>query len=212
MNIDRHKLLLYAITNRSWLGEQTLYQQVEAALKGGVTCLQLREKDLTYQDFLNQAQCLKPLCQQYGVPLIINDNVEVALACDADGVHIGQTDMSAKQVRQILGSDKIVGVSAKTVKQALRAEADGADYLGVGAFFGTSTKGDAVLIDRAVASQICQAVSIPVVAIGGITLNNIDQLAGNGIAGAAIISAIFSADDIAETCRQLREHLESLVL
>ncbi len=212
MNIDKQKLLLYAITNRSWLGQQTLYQQVEAALKGGVTCLQLREKDLKYQDFLNQAKRIKPLCQQYDVPLIINDNIEVALACNADGVHIGQTDMSAKQVRKMLGSDKIIGVSAKTVEQACRAQAEGADYLGVGAFFGTSTKDDAALIDRAVARQICQAVSLPVVAIGGITLQNIDQLSGNGIAGAAIISAIFSADDITLTCQQLRKRIESAVL
>ncbi len=204
MNIVKRAMLLYAITDRSWLGEQTLYQQVEAALKGGASCLQLREKELAYRDFLVEAKQLKPLCQQYKVPFIINDNVKLAIDCNADGIHIGQSDMDAKQVRAMIGEDKIIGVSAKTLQQALKAERDGADYLGVGAVFATATKDDAETIDKAIIKQICDAVSIPVVAIGGINLENIAQLAGSGVNGIAVISAIFAADDIEAASRQLR--------
>ncbi len=211
MNIARQKLLLYAVTDRSWLAEQTLYQGVESALKGGVTCLQLREKHLAYRDFLAQAEQIKPLCRQYDVPFIINDDVELAIACDADGVHIGQGDMNAREARALVGENKIVGVSAKTVAQALKAEADGADYLGVGAAFATATKGDAKPIDKSLIKQICQAVSIPVVAIGGIALGNVGQLAGTGIEGVAVVSAIFAADDIETASRQLLEKVKAIV-
>ncbi len=211
MNIARQKLLLYAVTDRSWLAGETLCQQVESALKGGVTCLQLREKHLAYADFLAEAEQIKPLCRQYDVPFIINDDVALAVACDADGVHIGQGDMNVREARALVGENKIVGVSAKTVAQALRAEADGADYLGVGAAFLTSTKGDAKPIDKSIIKQICQVVSIPVVAIGGIVQDNVAQLAGTGIDGVAVVSAIFAADDIEAASRQLMESVKAIV-
>jgi len=195
---------LYAVTDRAWVGKQTLYEQVEAALRGGVTCVQLREKELDEAAFLAEAKELKTLCQSYGVPLIINDNVAVALAADADGVHVGQSDMQAKDVRALLGPDKILGVTAKTVEQALAAQNAGADYLGTGAFFVTDTKKDALPITHETARAITDAVDIPVTGIGGITLENLDTLQGLGLDGVALVSAIFSAQDIEQRCRELR--------
>lgn len=189
-------LLLYAVTDRTWTGKQTLEQQVEAALKAGVTMVQLREKELDYQDFLKEAVKMRELTRDYQVPLLINDNLEIALACDADGVHVGQSDLEAKQARALLGKDKILGVTAKTVEQARLAEKNGADYLGVGAVFGSSTKKDAVPMTVERLGEIARAVSIPIVAIGGISEANVMGLKGSGIAGIAVVSGIFAAEDV----------------
>ncbi len=197
-------MLLYAVTDRSWVGKQTLYEQVESALKGGVTCVQLREKELDQTAFLEEAVEMKKLCSKYGVPLIINDNVDVALKCGADGVHVGQSDMEAGNVRKAVGDKMIVGVSAQTVEQALAAQAAGADYLGVGAVFPTSTKSDAREVSLQTLKDICAAVDIPVTAIGGINKSNMAELSGTGIDGVALVSAIFAAQNIAEECRLLK--------
>ena len=204
-NFSRENLLLYAVTDRTWLNGSTVECQVEEALKGGATCIQLREKTLDKGAFLEEARRIKQICERYKAPLLINDSIEIALAAGADGVHVGQKDMPPVKVREILGEDKIIGVSARTVEQALRAEAEGADYLGVGAVFGTSTKADAQAISRETLQDICRAVRIPVVAIGGIHEKNITKLAGTGIAGVAVVSAIFASDDIKEACKRLRE-------
>ena len=199
----RRALLLYAVTDRSWVGEKTLYEQVKASLDGGITLLQLREKEMPYEDFLREAKDVKALAASYGVPLMINDNVDLALAVDADGVHVGQSDMEAGSVREKLGQDKIIGVSARTVLEALRAEKAGADYLGVGAVFSTSTKEDADVIAWETLKEICQSVSIPVVAIGGIKKDNVMQLAGSGAAGISVISSIYGQPDIRTACEEL---------
>lgn len=199
----RRALLLYAVTDRSWVGEKTLYEQVKASLDGGITLLQLREKEMPYEDFLREAKDMKALAASYGVPLMINDNVDLALAVDADGVHVGQSDMEAGSVREKLGQDKVIGVSARTVLEALRAEKAGADYLGVGAVFSTSTKEDADVIAWETLKEICQSVSIPVVAIGGIKKDNVMQLAGSGAAGISVISGIYGQPDIRTACEEL---------
>ncbi len=204
-------LRLYAVTDRSWLGEQTLYEQVELALRGGVTCVQLREKELPPAAFLAEAKELKVLCARFGVPLIINDNVELALEVDADGVHVGQEDMDAQDVRSLIGPDKILGVTAKTIEQAQNAQRNGADYLGSGAVFGSTTKWNAKPMSRELLQSICESVTIPVVAIGGIHRGNIATLAGTGIRGAAVVSGIFAAADIEAECRYLRAEVEKLV-
>lgn len=203
MKFDSSSLLLYAVTDRTWLGTATLAEQAEACLKGGVTMIQLREKELHSSEFLKEAEEIKALCHQYQVPFLINDNVEIALSCDADGVHVGQKDMEAGAVRSKLGSDKILGVSVQTVEQALAAEENGADYLGTGAVFTTSTKPDANGVSRSTLKAICHAVSIPVVAIGGIQEHNILTLKGTGIQGAAVISAIFSKANIETAAKRL---------
>ncbi len=205
-------LRLYAVTDRHWLGSQSLAGQVEQALKGGVTCVQLREKNLDFDSFLKEAVELKQLCSAYHVPLLINDNIQIALQSGADGVHVGQKDMPVQQVRAILGKDKIIGVTAKTVEQALEAQANGADYLGSGAMFVTSTKTDTYPIDYQIFKAICQATEIPVAAIGGITKENISQLAGLGMDGFALVSAIFSAQDIQQACRELKALSEQILL
>ena len=205
MRCEKETMLLYAVTDRAWTGKQTLYQQVEQALKGGVTCVQLREKELDKAAFLAEAKEIGGLCRAYGVPFIVNDSVEIALACGADGVHVGQSDMEAGQVRGLAGGRLMIGVSARTVEQALRAQEAGADYLGVGAVFGTSTKPDAKAVSRQTLKEICAAVDIPVVAIGGISRDNILELSGTGIDGVALVSAIFSAENIEESCRELKE-------
>ena len=189
-------MLLYAITDRSWLKGRTVAEQVEDALKGGATFIQLREKELDYDSFLAEAFEVKALCKKYNVPFVINDNVDIAVACDADGVHVGQSDMEAGDVRAKLGDNKIIGVSVHTVEEAVKAQERGADYLGVGAVFTTSTKNDAVTASLGVLRDICEAVNIPVVAIGGVNETNILKLKGTGIDGVSIISAIFSKDDI----------------
>ena len=211
MKCDRQTMRLYAVTDRAWVGRQTLPEQVEAALKGGATCVQLREKELDGAAFLEEAKVLAALCRRYGVPLIINDNVEVALASGADGVHVGQDDLTVEQVRRLAGDRLIVGVSAHTVEQALAAQAGGADYLGVGAVFATATKSDAHVLPRETLAEICRAVDIPVVAIGGIGADNLLQLAGTGVDGVALVSAIFSAPDIEGQCRKLRALSERMV-
>ena len=210
MNCDKKHMLLYAVTDRTWLKGQTLPQQVEAALRGGDTCVQLREKKLPQSEFLKEALELKDLCHRFGAPLIINDNVEIALKSGADGVHVGQHDMQAAQVRKKIGSNRILGVSAQTVEQALLAEKNGADYLGVGAVFSTSTKEDAKPVSHETLKAICQAVSIPVCAIGGVSKENILELSGSGVDGVALVSAIFSNPDIESACRQLRALSEKM--
>ena len=168
MKCDKKDLLLYGVTDRSWLGERTLYSAVEQSILGGVTMVQLREKDLAQEEFQKEARQIQELCKKHQVPFLINDNVELAVGIEADGVHVGQHDMEAGQVRQKIGPDKILGVSAQTVEQALKAQAAGADYLGVGAVFPTGTKDDADAVSLDTLKAICQAVDIPVVAIGGI--------------------------------------------
>ena len=205
MKCDKDTLLLYAVTDRAWTGGQPLARQVEAALQNGATCLQLREKALDPAAFREEARQMALLCGRYGVPLIINDNVEVALACGAAGVHLGQQDMPIAQARRMAGPDLILGASAHTVQEALEAQAAGADYLGVGAVFSTSTKADASPLPLTTLREICAAVSIPVVAIGGITETNLLQLTGCGAAGVAVVSAIFGAlDPGAATARLVR--------
>lgn len=211
MKCDKKDLLLYAVTDRRWLGGRRLADQVEEALKGGVTFVQLREKDLDEERFLEEAREIKELCGRYGVPFVINDNVDIAQAVDADGVHVGQSDMEAGDVRARLGQDKIIGVSAQTVEQALLAESRGADYLGVGAVFATGSKADASEMDHETVKAICQAVHIPVIAIGGITRENVGALAGTGVCGAAVISAIFAQEDVEEETRKLKEAVRCMV-
>ena len=210
-NCDKKDLLLYAVTDRTWLGDETLYQQVEKTLKGGATFIQLREKHLDDTAFLEEAVELKELCRRYHVPFVINDNVEIALKMGADGVHVGQSDMEAGNVREKLGPDKIIGVSAQTVEQAVLAEQRGADYLGVGAVFPTGSKDDADDVSHETLKAICEAVSIPVIAIGGISRNNVMELAGSGICGIAVISAIFAQPDIEAATKELRTLTEEMV-
>ena len=211
MRFDKKDLLLYAVTDRSWLGGHTLYQDVEAAIKGGATFIQLREKNLDEAHFLEEAKEIKELCKKYQVPFVINDNVDIALAMDADGVHVGQSDMEAGAVREKLGPDKIIGVSAQTVKQALLAEQQGADYLGVGAVFPTGSKDDAVEVSHETLKAICEAVKIPVIAIGGISTGNVMELSGSGICGIAVISAIFAKPDIEAAAKELKEQTEKML-
>lgn len=211
MKCDRKTMLLYAVTDRAWVGRQSLQEQVECALKGGATCVQLREKELCDAEFLREALEMKKLCQKYKVPFIVNDNVKVAVACGADGIHVGQQDMQAGDVRALVGDNMILGVSAQTVEQALLAERNGADYLGVGAVFDTATKPDADLVTHDTLKAICAAVSVPVVAIGGIYGHNILQLSGSGADGVALVSAIFGSEDIEGECRRLRRLSEEMV-
>ncbi len=203
MKCDRDTLLLYAVTDRAWTGKQSLAEQVEAAIKGGVTCVQLREKELDKADFFAEALEIAALCGKYKIPLFINDNVELAKLCGAEGVHVGQDDMPAAEARRILGESAIIGVSVQSVDQALEAVSQGADYLGVGAMFSTSTKADADVLSMEALREICAAVDLPVVAIGGIGRSNMLELSGSGIAGVALVSAIFSAGDIESECREL---------
>lgn len=210
MKCDAKTMLLYAVTDRMWTGRQTLLEQVEDALRGGVTCVQLREKELNLDDFLKEAVEMKSLCAQYHVPFIVNDEVEIAIKCGVDGIHVGQKDMEAGNVRALVGEDMMIGVSARTVEEAVAAEMAGADYLGVGAMFSTSTKLDAQAVSFETLKAICEAVSIPVVAIGGISKANMMELAGCGADGVALVSAIFSAEDIEKECRELRAMSEKM--
>lgn len=205
MKIEAKKLLLYAVTDRAWVGEKTLKQQVEEALRGGVTCLQLREKGLSEEEFLEEAKEILELTKRYGVPLIINDHIRIAQEAGADGVHLGQDDVRADIAREMLGPEKIIGISARTVEQAVRAWKMGADYLGCGAVFATSTKQDAKLMTRQTLQEITKAVPIPVVAIGGINRENLKKLRGTGVAGAALVSAVFGQKAIEEAVRALKE-------
>lgn len=211
MKFDKKSLLLYAVTDRSWLGSETLESAVEKALIGGATIVQLREKELDTEKFLAEAKVIKELCKKYQVPFIVNDNVDIAIAVDADGVHVGQKDMEAGKVRELIGRDKILGVSVQTVEQAVLAEKRGADYLGVGAVFHTGSKADADHVSYETLKEICKTVSIPVVAIGGINKDNIMELSGSGICGIAVISAIFAQPDIVKATAQLKELTQKLV-
>ena len=211
MNCDKQTMLLYAVTDRAWIGKLNLYEQVESALKGGVTCVQLREKELDEEEFLKEAMELSALCRKYGVPFFVNDNVEIAIKCHADGIHVGQEDMEAVKVRQRVGDDMMIGVSVHSVEEALEAVRNGADYLGVGAMFSTATKTDVDVLPKETLSNICAAVDIPVVAIGGINKSNIAQLSRTGVDGVALVSAIFAAEDIESECRQLRRLSEEMV-
>lgn len=203
MKLQKEQLKLYAITDRSWLGSQSLEEQVELALQGGITMLQLREKNMPEEELYEEALRIKELCAKYKVPFIINDNVELAKKVDADGVHVGQNDMEMQKARELLGEDKIIGVTAKTIEQAKKAWEAGADYLGSGAVFGSSTKKDAKAMDHQLLQQICESVEIPVVAIGGIDATNVLELAGRKMAGVAVVSGIFAQSDILESTKKL---------
>ncbi len=205
MKCDKHTMLVYAVTDRAWVGQMTLAHQVEAALQNGATCIQLREKDLDEAVFLQEAREMADLCHRYHVPFIVNDNVEIAIACHADGVHVGQDDMAASDVRKRVGDDMIVGVSAHTVEEALEAVRNGADYLGLGAVFSTSTKTDAGAMSFDTLKAICDAVDVPTVAIGGISPANIMQLSGSGVDGVAVVSAIFGAPGPGQATARLVE-------
>lgn len=204
MKFDRSRFLLYAVTDRTWLKERTLSSAVETACDSGATLIQLREKELSFDEFLSEALEIKKITDKYGVPLIINDNVEVALRTDAAGVHVGQNDADAESVRARICGGRMLGVSVQTAEQAQRAQKAGADYLGVGAVFATSTKLDAGLVPLERLREICSSVSIPVVAIGGIGECNVKELAGSGIAGISVVSAIFGSADIAGATRRLK--------
>lgn len=211
MNCDKKDLLLYAVTDRAWLGDKTLSWQVEKSLKGGATMIQLREKHLDHEHFLKEAKEIKELCRKYQVPFLINDDVDLAVEVDADGVHVGQHDMEAGEVRKKIGPNRILGVSAQTVEQALLAQQAGADYLGVGAVFPTGTKDDADAVSIQTLGEICRAVSIPVVAIGGIGQHNVMQLAGSGICGIAVVSAIYAQPDIQNAASTLHALAKEMV-
>lgn len=211
MKLDKSTVLLYVITDRKLLGEHTIYTQVEEALKGGATIIQIREKNLGDEEFLNEAVLIKEICRKYNVPLIINDNVQVALKSGADGVHVGQDDMKAENVRKLIGGNKILGVSAHSVEEAILAEKNGADYLGVGAIFTTSSKADVQSTSIDTLKEICSTVRIPVVAIGGITSENIKQLSGSGVSGAAVISAVFGQSDVRLAAEKLKNLIEDTV-
>lgn len=198
------------MTDRAWVGKYTLLQQIEQALKGGVTMIQLREKELEEAAFVKEAVEVKKICERYGVPLIINDQVEVAIKSGADGVHVGIEDMAVSEIRKRAGTEFIIGATAKTVEQARKAEAQGADYLGVGAVFPSPTKKQAIRITREQLKAITSSVTIPAVAIGGITSANIGQLKGGGMCGIAVVSAVFGAGDIPEACRELKRKIRSL--
>lgn len=211
MRFDKNLLRLYAVTDRTWLGGRTLFEDVEKALIGGVTLVQLREKDTAFDNLVETAVKMKDLCAKYNVPLIINDNVYAAKAAGADGVHLGQDDMPPVEARKILGADKIIGVTAKTVTQAKKAQDDGADYLGSGAVFGTSTKSNAKKMEIGVLKDITASVSIPVAAIGGINAENVPRLKDTGIAGAAVVSGIFAQRDIEKAAKELYKRIGEII-
>ncbi len=214
MKLSRKDLLLYVITDRSWLSirKETLAEQVEKALKGGATMIQLREKNMPYEEMRKNALTIQALCKQYQVPFIINDSVELAKEIGADGVHVGQSDTSVAEARRSLGEQAIIGATAKTIEQACMAQAQGADYLGSGAVFGSTTKLDAKPMAHDLLQQICEAVTIPVVAIGGIGQDNIEQLRGRGMAGVAVIGGVFGEADIEQAAKTLREKAQRLVI
>ena len=205
MRFERDMLLLYAVTDRAWTGKQSLDEQVEEALQGGVTLVQLREKRLSKEQLIEEARRITALCHRYGVPLIVNDDYEAALAAGADGVHVGIEDTPVAAIRARAGKNFIIGATAKTVEQAQRAEHEGADYLGVGAVFPSPTKRNAIRITNKQLRTICASVTIPAVAIGGITQKNVASLKGSDMAGIAVVSAIFGADDILAAARSLKE-------
>lgn len=211
MKLSKDDLLLYAITDRRNLDKKVFFEKIEEALQGGVTILQLREKELDEDSFINEAIEVKNICRKHGVPLIINDNVNVALKSGADGVHVGIEDMPIDEIRRTVPDSFIIGATCKTVEQAQSAERLGADYMGVGAVFPSPTKKNAVRITREQLKEICASVSIPAVAIGGISLENVDELKGGGMSGIAVVSAVFSADDIQKATSLLKEKAKSLI-
>ena len=211
MKLSKDDLLLYAITDRRNLDKKMFFEKIEEALQGGVTILQLREKELDEDSFINEAIEVKNICRKHGVPLIINDNVNVALKSGADGVHVGIEDMPIDEIRRTVPDSFIIGATCKTVEQAQSAERLGADYMGVGAVFPSPTKKNAVRITREQLKEICASVSIPAVAIGGITLENVDELKDGGMSGIAVVSAVFSADDIQKAASFLKEKAKSLI-
>lgn len=210
LRVNADAMTLYAVTDRTWVKDTTLMDQVKEALEGGITFLQLREKHLSKEEFIKEAREMKELSKEYKVPFVINDNIEVALAVDADGVHIGQDDMSVEEARKLLGEDKIIGVSAHNVEEAIKAQKGGADYLGVGAVCATSTKKDANVVSKEEIKKICHTVEIPVVAIGGIKKESIKTLEGTDVDGVAVVSAIFAAKDIKKDTKQLRSLVEEM--
>lgn len=210
MKVDNKAMTLYAVTDRTWAKEVTLMEQVKQALEGGITFLQLREKHLSEDEFMKEAKEMKELAKKYQVPFVINDNIRIAKEVDADGVHIGQDDMSVEEARKLLGEDKIIGVSAHNVKEALKAEKGGANYLGVGAVCATTTKQDANVVSKEEIKKICESVDIPVVAIGGIKKDNIMTLKGTNVDGVAVVSAIFGAKDIKEDTKKLLKTVEKM--
>ena len=211
MRLDKKYMHLYAVTDRAWTENKTLYEQIKEALENGVTCVQLREKSLDEDSFIDEAKKISQLCKQYNIPFIVNDNLNVAIASNADGIHIGQDDMELKDVRRIVGEDMIIGVSVHTVDEAVSAQRNGADYIGLGAVFETSTKNDVGILSYEILKAICEAVNIPKVAIGGINSKNILKLKGSGIDGVAVVSAIFGAADIKKATKELYNLASELI-
>ena len=211
MKFNEKMLLLYAVTDRAWVGKQTLLEQIEDALKGGATIIQLREKKLDENSFVEEAMQVRDLCHKYNVPLIINDNVEVALKSGADGVHVGIEDAPVAEIRNRVSADFIIGATCKTVEQAKIAETAGADYMGVGAVFPSPTKTNAVRITNAQLREIVSSVAIPAVAIGGVSYDNVCQLKGSSVSGVAVVSAIFGAEDIEKATTLLKERVKAVV-
>lgn len=211
LKLDSKSLLLYAITDRAWLKRKTVAEAVEEAILGGATCIQLREKNLSDEEFLKTAMDVKAVTDKYNIPFIINDNVDIAVRVGADGAHIGQDDEEIKSAREKLGADKIIGLSAATVEEAVQAEQSGADYIGVGAVFNTLTKLDANTVSFETLKEICNTVKIPVVAIGGISKDNALQLAGTGIEGISVVSAIFAQNDIKTAASELLELAKKII-
>ena len=210
MKFQKEFLLCYAVTDRHWLKPgQRLAEAVRQAIEGGASMIQLREKHQSEEELQEEALEVQAVCREYQVPFLINDDVELAVKIDADGVHVGQDDMAAEKARALLGPEKIVGVTAKTAEQAQAAYAAGADYLGSGAVFGTSTKPEAKPMSREQLASICRCVPIPVVAIGGITAENVSELAGTGIAGVAAVGGIFGQPDISAAAKTLRSKMEA---
>lgn len=210
LRVESETMTLYAVTDSAWVGKQTLMEQVKDALDGGITFLQLREKELDHAAFLEEAKEMAKLSRQYGVPFVINDEVEIALESGAGGVHVGQDDMACRNARKLLGPDKIIGVSVHNVEEALKAQDEGADYLGLGAVKATPTKTDARVVDFEEIKKVCDAVSIPVVAIGGIKKDNLMELEGSHVDGIAVVSAIFGAGDIMRETKELRKKAEEM--
>ena len=211
MKFNENMLLLYAVTDRAWVGKQTLLEQIEDALKGGATIVQLREKKMDEDAFVEEAIQVRDLCHKYHVPLIINDNVEVALKSGADGVHVGIEDAPVAEIRKRVSADFIIGATCKTVEQAKIAEAAGADYMGVGAVFPSPTKTNAVRITNEQLREIIASVSIPAVAIGGISYDNVCEIKGSSVSGVAVVSAIFGAEDIEKATALLKERVKTVV-
>lgn len=211
MKFNEKMLLLYAVTDRAWVGKQTLLEQIEDALKGGATMVQLREKKLDDDSFVKEAVQVRALCHKYNVPLIINDNVDVAIKSGADGVHVGIEDAPVAEIRKRVSADFIIGATCKTVEQAKIAEAAGADYMGVGAVFPSPTKTNAVRITNEQLREIVSSVSIPAVAIGGISYDNVCEIKGSSVSGIAVVSAIFGAEDIEKATTLLKERVKAVV-